>query len=144
MSKEELFELTNIDPWWLAQMEELHQTGALTWGNIRVALAQYHIIPFQRKQSITDWTYAICHGGKKWSLCHIPMVVLPASVCPSYGIVCFYRVCISCHHRAGSTSLRKQSNHPWTKTLCPAPAVPLKTATAATFAAVAAVRELAA
>lgn len=27
MSKEELFELTNIDPWWLAQMEELHTTG---------------------------------------------------------------------------------------------------------------------
>lgn len=25
MSKEELFELTAIDPWWLAQMEELHQ-----------------------------------------------------------------------------------------------------------------------
>ena len=25
MSKEELFELTYIDPWWLAQMEELHQ-----------------------------------------------------------------------------------------------------------------------
>lgn len=24
MTKEELFELTNIDPWWLAQMEELH------------------------------------------------------------------------------------------------------------------------
>lgn len=27
MSKEELFELTNIDPWWLAQLEELHTTG---------------------------------------------------------------------------------------------------------------------
>lgn len=29
MSKEELFELTNIDPWWLAQLEELHATGAV-------------------------------------------------------------------------------------------------------------------
>jgi hypothetical protein len=26
MTKEELFELTAIDPWWLAQLEELHQT----------------------------------------------------------------------------------------------------------------------
>lgn len=26
MTKEELFELTNIDPWWLAQLEELHLT----------------------------------------------------------------------------------------------------------------------
>jgi hypothetical protein len=25
MSKEEVFELTNIDPWWLAQLEELHK-----------------------------------------------------------------------------------------------------------------------
>jgi hypothetical protein len=32
MSKEELFELTKIDPWWLAQMEELHQTGAMALG----------------------------------------------------------------------------------------------------------------
>lgn len=24
MTKEELFELTAIDPWWLAQLEELH------------------------------------------------------------------------------------------------------------------------
>ncbi|KAF6262033.1 hypothetical protein COO60DRAFT_1621809 [Scenedesmus sp. NREL 46B-D3] len=29
MTKEELFELTAIDPWWLAQLEELHQTE--TW-----------------------------------------------------------------------------------------------------------------
>lgn len=26
MTKEELFELTAIDPWWLAQLEELHMT----------------------------------------------------------------------------------------------------------------------
>jgi hypothetical protein len=26
MTKEELFELTAIDPWWLAQLEELHTT----------------------------------------------------------------------------------------------------------------------
>jgi len=25
MTKEELFELTNIDPWWLAQLAELHE-----------------------------------------------------------------------------------------------------------------------
>lgn len=28
MTKEELFELTKIDPWWLAQLEELHQVSA--------------------------------------------------------------------------------------------------------------------
>lgn len=27
MTKEELFELTNIDPWWLAQLDDLHTTG---------------------------------------------------------------------------------------------------------------------
>jgi hypothetical protein len=27
MTKDELFELTNIDPWWMAQLEELHLTG---------------------------------------------------------------------------------------------------------------------
>lgn len=25
MTRDELFELTNIDPWWLAQLEELHK-----------------------------------------------------------------------------------------------------------------------
>jgi carbamoyl-phosphate synthase large subunit len=25
LTKDELFELTAIDPWWLAQLEELHQ-----------------------------------------------------------------------------------------------------------------------
>jgi hypothetical protein len=37
MTKEELFELTNIDPWWLAQLEELHLTG---WGGVACTAPQ--------------------------------------------------------------------------------------------------------
>jgi hypothetical protein len=31
ITKEELFEITAIDPWWLAQLEELHQIEGWVW-----------------------------------------------------------------------------------------------------------------
>jgi hypothetical protein len=41
MTKEELFELTAIDPWWLAQLEELHTT------EVRLVTVLYFVVFFR-------------------------------------------------------------------------------------------------
>lgn len=45
MTKEELFELTKIDPWWLAQLEELHTTGG----------GRQHLVQFCTHRGTHPW-----------------------------------------------------------------------------------------
>lgn len=55
MTKEELFDLTAIDPWWLAQLEELHNVEVRGPTNISYAYYE-HVI----STHIICSTYMLC------------------------------------------------------------------------------------
>jgi hypothetical protein len=70
MTKEELFELTAIDPWWLAQLEELHATEVSgLWtisGDTDTCFpACFHIRPVSTSKR---WDYGGWHKGESSSI----------------------------------------------------------------------------